>query len=182
MSRHPKIYAATNDAATKRPFVLLDGTVEAAQSYVDAITTSTWWRDHCKPSFNGEVPTKVFVQFTEDTGWGAGILYNEDEGERHYYEGKHVPTMKIGKEPSNADVPAVADVWVLLHELAHVWEYEDFHGKPFIYAFAKLVNRFLGIKYHEELVQSMRHHKVRLNYRSIHGNTDHREGPRPSPR
>lgn len=167
MSRHPKIYAATNDAAGKRPFPLLDGTVEAAQSYVDGITTSDWWIDHCRPYPDGTVPTKVFVQYTEDDGWGAGILYNEKDEDKHYHNGVAVPTMKIGKQPSNGDVPAVADVWVLLHELAHVWEYEDFHGKDFIYAFTKLVHRFLGIKHYSELVQSMRDHKIRVNYRSI---------------
>lgn len=183
MPRHPKIYAATDDAAIKRPFVLLDGTVEAAQSYVDAITTSSWWKDHCRPRPDGTVPTKVFLQFTEDKGWGAGVLDNEPEDEKHYHEGKHVPTMKIGKEPSHADVPPLADAWVLLHELAHVWEYEDFHGKDFIYAFAKLVHRFLGIKHHAELVQSMRDHKIRVNYRSIlHGITLHGADPRPGPR
>lgn len=167
MSRHPKIYAATEVAALKSPFPLLDGTVDAAQSYVDAITTSSWWKDNCRPRIDGTVPTRVFVQYTEDPGWGAGVLYNEYEDEKHYIDGEYVPTMKVGKQPSNGDVPAIADVWVLLHELAHVWEYLGFHDKAFIYAFAKLVYRFLGIKHHKELVQSMHDHKIRVNYGSI---------------
>lgn len=181
--RRPKIYEATYDAALKRPFILLDGTVEAAQSYVDAVTHSSWWKDRCRPNKDGEVPTRVFVQYTEDNGWGAGVLYNETEEEKHFHEGKHIPTLKIGRQPCNGEVPAVADVWVLLHELAHVWEYEDFHGKDFIYAFAMLVHRFLGIRHHSELVQSMRDHKIRVNYRRLlNGITEHGADSRPSAR
>lgn len=167
MPRRPKIYDATHQAASCAPFPLLDGTLEAAQSFVDAITTSAWWLANCAPTFNGEVPLKVLLQSTDNGDWGAGILCEEKPEEKRYYDGRHVPVMQLGPNPSNGDTPPAADVWTLLHELAHVWEYESWHDKKFIYAYCKLVHRFLGIKHHAALVQAMRDHKIRLNYRSI---------------
>jgi hypothetical protein len=122
---------------------------------------------NCKPLFDGETPTKVLIEYTDDPDWAAGVLYNESDSEKRYIDGKRVPVMKVGSNPSHGDTPALADAWVMLHELAHVWEYESFHDKLFIYAFSKLVKRFLGIKHHSALVEAMRDHKIRVNYRSI---------------
>lgn len=153
----------------KVPVPPLAGTLEAAQSYVDDVTCSYWWLTNCKPLFNGQVATKVLVEESDRDDLGAEVPWDEDE-DRRYYNGRLVPLMRVGHHPSYADTPAIADPLVLLHELAHVWEWKSYHNKEFHYAFAKLVKQFLGIKHHSALVEAMKDHRIRLNYRSImHG-------------
>ena len=158
----PKIYAATEDAAIKQPSVPLDGTLSAAQAYVDRITTSYWWKHHCPPNFHGTTPTKVVCQFEDSEDMG-GAIWVED----YYYRGRLVPLMILGPNPTYNDLPAIADPWLILHELAHVWEYNEWHGKQFISAFIELVKKYQGIDHARSLVDAMKNHKVRIRYRDL---------------
>lgn len=161
----PKIYAATDDAAMKAPPIPLDGTLRAAQRYVDRITRSAWWRNNCPPNFHGEIATKVVLKYDDAEDMGAALVVDNEV--EYYHRGKSVPLIYVGPHPSNGEVPAIADPWLLLHELAHVWEFNSGHGKEFIYAYCKLVRRYMGIEHLTALVDSMRNHRMKLNYSMI---------------
>jgi hypothetical protein len=176
----PKIYSAEEQAIQAAPPVeRLDGTLKAAQSYVDRITRSAWWKSACKPSWYGvtdlgasidkslkAVPLKVILKkgysADEDLAW-------MDSGTLHERRGKRYPAIYLTTKMSHANVPAIADPWIILHELAHVMtaDAKGHHHPEFHRAYVKLVRRYLGDDQAKALVDSMRQHKVRGALRLI---------------
>ena len=160
----PKIYPAQILAAERMDIKALSGTRRAAQRYVDRITASDWWSDHCPGfwTFSEPPPRRVWVW--EDKGNEGGMLTNEVT----IHKGEEFPTIILGQgEAIQTGTPAIADKWVILHELAHVMSthFPSHHGKEFCLDFLLLVNQWMGNKYADVLLDSCRQLKVRMNYR-----------------
>lgn len=154
-----RTYAAEDRAMFVCPAEPLDGTLRAAQAYVDRITRSAWWRRECPPSWRGDQrhrwpldesqpPRKILV--TEGRGknaWaGTGCVVK--------HRGRYYPRVRLGtKEGVGARPgwvhPPISEPWIILHEVAHILaacrdEEEHGHGRVFRTAFLDLVRRWLG--------------------------------------
>lgn len=151
--RKLRVYRAENAAAAVCDVPLLDGTHKAAQSYVDRITRSAWWRRTCPPSWLGDSsdnrwidasapPSRVIVKppFGRSVGGHAGTK------ELRKYRGKWYPHIGLGTAECTPGRPAIADPWVILHELAHIMsaETDNGHGREFARYLMLLVRRWLG--------------------------------------
>lgn len=145
----------------------LEGTRRAAQTYVDGITRSSWWKQNCEPSRIGNkklmVPTRVLVVEDPDM-YGAGTYDH-----LFRFEGKLCPRIDLGHTIVYGSLRAIEDPWVILHELAHIWDADTpgYHSPSFCYAYHKLVSRYLGEDPAEALKQAMWAYKIRLNYSLI---------------
>ena len=152
--RRLRAYRAEARAAHAHPGTPLDGTERAAQTYVDRITRSTWWQHNCPPSWLGDdsdttgyfdtsrPPRRVIVKATRGVGGYAhvNVLYK--------HRGRWFPQIRLGtRDHIHNGTPAVADPWVILHELAHIMDAADDkhgHGRDFARFMLMLVRRWLG--------------------------------------
>lgn len=164
----PKIYAATgraNDAVPIRP---LCGTRKAAQAYADRVTRSGWWAENAPGFHNYEdpPPSRVWVWVSDEDDDGGSM--NPDlitvMGDQE------MPSIILGTGIVN-DHPAIADKWVILHELAHIMvnqvEGEGHHGRQFVMSFIGLVRQFLGQRAALALIQACKDLRIRLDYRLL---------------
>jgi hypothetical protein len=161
----PKIYKATEMASLYVPAKPLCGTRKAAQSYVDRVTRSDWWANHCPGyyDFSEPPPTRIWVWEGPETEGGV-----HDPGIVAILNDQEMPSITLGRGQVNARHIAITDKWVILHELAHVMTHQiandGHHGKQFCYAYIKLVYRFLGQESGDELVRWAKKLKIRMNY------------------
>ena len=158
-----RTYAGEDRARHACPPVLLDGTQEAAQAYVDRITRSAWWRKHCAPSWLGDdehggrrgwldtskPPRRIIVVATKGAGGRAGT------NSVYKHRGKWFPRIRLGtahKPDTWTDgwLGAIRDPYVILHEVAHIMAAcdeecgENGHGRWFRYYLVLLVARWMG--------------------------------------
>jgi hypothetical protein len=87
------------------------------------------------------VPSKVIVRCAgEDEG---GYVLADG---LFMYDFRWVPFMWIGHGQVSREIPAISDQWVILHELAHIWDAQTpgHHLKSFTKAFLSLVDFRLG--------------------------------------
>jgi hypothetical protein len=154
-----RTYAAEDRAAFYCPVEGLDGTLRAAQAYVDRITRSAWWGRECPPSWLGDtehkgwlrpaVPRRILVQETSGT-WAYAHTSTVTK-----HRGKWMPKIRLGSRveadgcrPGWVRAP-LAEPWVVLHEMAHILaacrdEDERGHGRVFRIAYLDLVRRWMG--------------------------------------
>jgi hypothetical protein len=133
----------------------LDGTVAAAQQYVDRITRSSWWRKNCPPSWMGDEirdgspcldcskpPRRIIIK--EARGTGARAL-----GVVKKHRGKWFPVIHLGNTAGSAHPlhhPPLRDQWTILHEIAHIGTPNDpGHGREFARFYLALVSERLGV-------------------------------------
>lgn len=145
--RHLRIYRAEDKAAANCPATPLDGTLAGAQAYVDRIIRSAWWKRTCPlygDSWNGRYwpITRVNVLKGRQGGGLAfyGVRVRTDR--RREVEA----TIRLGHGDLHG-CPAIADPWVILHELAHIMAARDGHrghGRGFARYFLLTVERWLG--------------------------------------
>lgn len=151
---HNRQYAAEWLARTAHPLPQLDGSVSAAQAYVDRITRSVWWQKNCPPSWLGDQrdggvifddslpPRRILVKGIRGRG---GYAINE----LVKYRGKWMPSIQFGTTQRQGEPggPAIGDPWIVLHELAHVMAFatdHEGHGREFARCYMLLVRRWLG--------------------------------------
>lgn len=165
MGYPPKIYRATELASVYSPVKPLVGNRRSAQAYVDRITRSSWWRDHA-PGFHdffAPPPERVWVWEggPNDGGLMDSELFASLNGEEY-------PSILIGYGAVNGCTPAMADKWVILHELAHVMTNaltnDGHHGKEFCHCYVKMVQQYLGSVAGDNLIKWARRLKIRLDY------------------
>jgi hypothetical protein len=145
-----RVYRAEDKAAANYPGTPLDGTVDAAQRYVDRITGSAWWRDRC-PHVTGRGWASPIVgvdvlQGRQGGGYAIWKLRRVYSNPRIGQPGGLVAQIRLGRGLVHG-CPAIADPWVILHELAHVLALaagHRGHGGPFAYYYLALVRRYLG--------------------------------------
>lgn len=149
----PKVYHAEEFAILfDHQSPILDGTLKAAQSYVDSITRSVWWKTHCEESWLGDrsgghegeclVPKRIIVKEGPATMMGESNLI-----ETMIYRGKYYPHIWLGRLPTTRDVESIADPWVIIHEVAHVMAAcadHIGHGREFQLCLYDLVKKYLG--------------------------------------
>lgn len=147
--RHLKIYRAEDKAAANHPAPPLDGTLEAAQRYVDRIVRSAWWGRTCKPYsdlWNGTWPVvKVNVRIGRQGGGYCFYGVTWHDLPRSQFRGCAM-TIRLGRGDLHGCL-AVADPWVILHELAHCLAVRDGHrghGREFARYYLLTVERWLG--------------------------------------
>lgn len=156
-----RTYRAEDRAMWEVPSTPLDGTAAAAQTYVDRITRSAWWRRTCPPSWMGDEhhrgsfldnitpPRRVIVRAARGMGAHAST------GSVYRHRGRWHPRISLGTEPVERtwgrpgwDVAAIAEPWVILHELAHIMVAcsgsGSGHDRTFRYYHLALVRRWLG--------------------------------------
>ena len=157
MARNLKVYRAEDAAARAAPAPALDGTREAAQAYLDKITRSAWWKRTCPPSWRGDrlrgapgsvwvddVPARIIVR-----AHGRAVTGHASYGVRRY-RGHRYPHIGLGTARPHGNLPAIADPWVILHEVAHIMAVSADdkagrgHGPIFAYYFRLCVTRWLG--------------------------------------
>lgn len=133
-----RVYRAENLAAHLHYVDLLDGSLQAAQEYCDRICRSAWWGRNYKPGPN--VLPRVIVLRGRN---GGGAAFRGAKVYRRYWH----PHIRLGTaECTAAGRPAIADPWVILHELAHIMSGTDEsgHGREFARCLMLLVRRWLG--------------------------------------
>lgn len=153
-SHRNRQYHAEHLARQKMPLPPLDGTQKAAQAYVDRITRSAWWRRTCPPSWMGDNRDKLGHIF-DDSQPPQRIIVNRTRGRGGWayahlipHRGKLFPEIRLGgHELEPGQPPAIANPWVLLHEVAHIMAMSadhQGHGREFARYFMLLVRRWLG--------------------------------------
>lgn len=163
----PKIYKAQEDAAAKVEIKALVGNRRSAQRYADRITGSEWWRASTPGfwNFSDPAPERVWVWEADDPDMGGMVV----DYEITHHRGREFPTMILGHAECIQDgTPAIADKWVILHELAHVQTNQmgdGHHGKHFCMFYILLVNRWIGRNAGRALMESCKEHKIRLDYK-----------------
>lgn len=164
----PKIYEAADIAARVYPIRPLVGTRVSAQRYTDRVTRSDWWKNHCPGFWNFSDPAPERVWIWEDPSRLGGLM---EPGTVSVLKDQEMPTIVLGHGEVYAGVEAIADRWVILHELAHVMTNqiagEGHHGKNFCYAYIKLVHQFLGPVPGQTLAYLCRALRMRLDYRLL---------------
>jgi hypothetical protein len=158
----PLIYQATNLATDAVPCKSLVGNRKSAQAYVDKVTHSKWWKTY------DHVPPRIWVKAVPDDTVG-GLYYKDDE---NVIRKKVIPdVITLGNQKVYAGRRAVADPWVILHEVAHVLgphtSTEGHHGRGFTYAYIALVYRWLDAASGDALVQGCKDFGIRINYRLL---------------
>lgn len=147
MSRRLRAYRAEDRAAARVPLEPLDGTLAAAQSYVDRIVRSGWWERACpRREVARGVRLPVVGVDVEEGRHGGGHCRWEVRVVRSPRLGA-VAAIRLGRGEVHGSTPAIADRWVILHELAHVLALADGHGGhggPFAYHYRALVRRWVG--------------------------------------
>lgn len=124
-----RIYRAESAAAAATDVPLLDGSCEAAQEYVDRVVRTVWWRQRCDWR-------SVVVEEIDDRDFGGEIVSTK-------------AIMRLGYGDANPHRVAIADPWVILHELAHLMadsqvRQRNHHTRLFAHSYLALVRRFLG--------------------------------------
>lgn len=151
-----RTYRGEDRARLTCPAPPLDGTLTAAQVYVDRITRSAWWKRTCPASWMGDetgsrlqpaAPRRIIVR--QSHGGRGTASYG-----LHQYRGKWLPRITLGtKRGIDLDwvegwTCAITDPYVVLHEVAHVMAAcnggENGHGRVFRYYLVVLVRRWLG--------------------------------------
>jgi len=152
--RRLRVYRAESAAVAACHVPLLDGSAATAQAYVDRITRSAWWARTCPPSWMGDEtgagsgtfdtsrsPRRVIV-----TAHGSHVAgHAKPVLKRH--RGRWQPSIGLGRAECAPGRPAIADPWVILHELAHVMCLgvgDNGHGRVFAGTYLALVRRWLG--------------------------------------
>jgi hypothetical protein len=87
-----------------------------------------------------------------------------------YKEGHRIPQIELGHDKLYCGVEAIADPWVILHEVAHVMSigmrdnnwHDAWHDPYFVKAFRMLVGRWLGKPYLEALEKCCKEARIRL--------------------
>jgi hypothetical protein len=147
-----RVYRAEDKAAANHPAAPLDGTVDAAQVYVDRITGSAWWRDRCelvtRPGGTARLPVIGVDVLPGRNGGGYALwrLRRVHPNPRIGQPGGLVAQIRLGRGLVHG-CPAIADPWVILHELAHVLALaagHRGHGSPFVHYYLAIVRRYLG--------------------------------------
>lgn len=150
-----RVYRAEDAAIAAHPVPLLDGSLAAAQAYADRITRSSWWRKNCPASWMGDdardsllidetrPPRRIIV--TQRRGQSGGVA----ERMLFRYRGRWLPHIGLGTGEPVSGRPAIADPWVILHEVAHIMAAsadngERGHGREFARFYLLLVRRWLG--------------------------------------
>lgn len=171
-SQRQRVYAAELAAATRCPTPPLNGTLAAAQAFTDRVTRSTWWGRHAQPSWKGDratgwgmrpaVPTRILVGSGRATMAGA---WASDWVERH--RGRWYAVIRLGTAPRRDRPAAIADPWVILHEIAHHGTPlgAAAHGRDFARLYLGLVARFLGPDHARALRHEYTGHRVRYRKR-----------------
>jgi hypothetical protein len=145
--RHLRIYRAEDKAAADCPAAALGGTLADAQRYVDRIVRSAWWRRTCTPysdSLNGGPWPVTRVNVIKGRQGGGLAFYAMTI--RHDRRRESQATIRLGHGYLHG-CPAIADPWVILHELAHVIASRDGHrghARGFARVFLLTVERWLG--------------------------------------
>lgn len=146
LNRRLRVYRAEDKAAANAPAEPLDGTVKAAQRYVDRIVRSAWWKRTCPPysdALNGTWPV-VKVEVVEGRQGGGYCFYAVGWVDRPRRGVKM--TLRLGRGDLHG-CPAIADPWVILHEMAHclaVRAGHRGHGREFARCYLLAVGRWLG--------------------------------------
>lgn len=163
-----RTYRAEDRAMFYQPAEPLDGTLTAAQAYVDRITRSAWWRRTCPPSWLGDEsqhgmrstapPRRVLCVATRGHGaWATTTAV-------YPHRGRYFPRIRLGAKidslrsafsrPGWQHAP-IAEPWVILHELAHIMAacagVESGHDRTFRYYHLALVRRWLSPAHAEAL-------------------------------
>lgn len=173
--RQLAVYRAEARAAARVPAAALPGDLAAAQAYVDRITRSVWWRRTCPPSWLGDhcdsrhlvddsqPPRRVIVVAHRGiAGYARHALF------RH--RGRWYPQIRLGtRDAVHNELPALADPWVILHELAHIMCLGDGtdrgHGRGFARRMLQLVRRWLGADSAAVLAEEYRRENVKSRAR-----------------
>jgi hypothetical protein len=147
-----RVYRAEDKAAANHPGCPLDGTVDAAQRYVDRITGSAWWRNRCPlvTWYSRELPVVGVdvLQGRQGGGYAVWQLRRVYPNPKIGQPGGLVARIRLGRGVIHG-VEAIADPWVILHELAHVLALaagHRGHGGPFAYYYLAIVRRYLGVQ------------------------------------
>ncbi len=163
-----RLYAAELAAAARCPTPLLDGSVAAAQRFADRVTGSAWWRRCAQPTWKGDgrgpwfgrpaVPARILVSAGRSTMAGA---WASDWPERR--RGRWYPVIRLGMAARRQRPPAIADPWVILHEIAHHGTPDGVaaHGREFARLYLGLVRRFLGPEHARALREEYAARRVR---------------------
>ncbi len=167
-SQRQRLYAAELAAAARVPAPTLDGTPAAAQAFVDRVTRSAWWGRQAHPTWKGDrdigwpfrsgVPARILVSPGRSTMAGA---WASDWVERR--RGRWYPVIRLGTAARRDRPAAIADPWVILHEIAHhgIPEVAAAHGRQFARLYLGLVRRFLGPDHAGALRDEYIRHRVR---------------------
>jgi hypothetical protein len=165
----PKIYRATERAFQLHSTRPLAGNRRSAQRYADKITSSEWWAKYCPGFAVWEDPPPKRVWVWEDLSTEAGGSFPLEEVT--VVRGEEYPGIILGHGEVHDGVKAIADKWVILHELAHVMTNlvveEGHHGPNFCYMFIFLVEEFLGKGPATDLIRACKDFKIRMNYRLL---------------
>lgn len=134
----------------------LDGTVEAAQAFVDKVVKSKHFQTHAEPTWRGQhdlktgdwinpdrnrPPQRVMVELGRAN---MGAAWSSTWVTEH--RGRQYPVIRLGQHEHVDHVSSARDPWVILHEIAHQGIDDDKapHGREFAKLFLGLVKRFLG--------------------------------------
>jgi hypothetical protein len=175
MARDLRLYQAENAAAALHPAKPLDGALPTAQAYCDRITRSAWWQSTCPPSFLGDHRTLAGQRFWR---WDTSrpprrvIIAEGRNGGGHAWtsavfphRGRYYPRIMLGHGKVNHDAEAIADPWVILHELGHIMASTDEgtagHNEMFLRRYIQLVHRWLSPAAAAELRRQIREHGIR---------------------
>lgn len=167
-------YRAEARAAARTPAEALAGDVAAAQACVDRITRSTWWRRTCPASWLGD--HRDGAPFLETSQPPRRVIVVPHRGVRGYarqalyrHRGRWYPQIRLGtRDAVHNQVPAIADPWVILHELAHIMclgdDSDNGHGRVFARRMLQLVRRWLGADAAAALTEE--YHRENIKYRA----------------
>lgn len=147
-----RIYDAECAAELSCPAPALSGTLADAQSYVDSIVRSRWWKTVC-PRWCGR-PTPRAVQVV--AARGAGSCYVAAT-----VDGVLLPQLRMGTEDVRPYLTAIASPWSILHELSHVaTASSQAHGREFAATYLVAVRRWLGTEAANALSEGYRANNV----------------------
>lgn len=160
-----KTYAGEDRARHACPPDTLDGSLAAAQAYVDRVTRSAWWQRTCVPHSHLGSTSRVTVRppYARNVTPPSRIIVEQHRGasgiahtaSRVEHRGKWYPRIRLGVQDSRDGwvsgwIGASKDPYVILHEVAHIMAAcdeecgERGHGRWFRYYLVLLVARWMG--------------------------------------